>query len=98
MSDELNPYPGHLRVHEVKPKGHAPLVTPEHAWNYRFTEFFGDAKRYLTGPLADCPLHAMRIDLQSGELMGADAGKGCAPTVRVRVLNGRIELAAEALS
>ena len=44
-----------------------------------------------------CPLHAMRIDLKTGEAMGADAGKGCAPVVRVRVVDGRIELASEAL-
>lgn len=44
-----------------------------------------------------CPLHAMRIDLKTGEAMGADAGKGCAPVVRVRVVSGRIELASEAL-
>lgn len=44
-----------------------------------------------------CPLHAMRISLATGELMGADAGKGCAPVVKVRVVAGRVELAAEAL-
>jgi nitrite reductase (NADH) small subunit len=44
-----------------------------------------------------CPLHAMRIDLATGQLMGADAGKGCAPTIKVRVVAGRVELAAEAL-
>jgi nitrite reductase (NADH) small subunit len=44
-----------------------------------------------------CPLHAMRISLITGELMGADAGKGCAPIVKVRVISGRVELAAEAL-
>ncbi len=49
------------------------------------------------GASVTCPLHAWRINLKSGELMGADAGKGCTPTVRVRVLNGRIELVSEAL-
>jgi nitrite reductase (NADH) small subunit len=44
-----------------------------------------------------CPLHAMRISLITGELMGADAGKGCALVVKARVVAGRIELAAEAL-
>lgn len=44
-----------------------------------------------------CPLHAMRISLISGELMGADAGKGCAGVIRVRVVAGRVELPSEAL-
>lgn len=44
-----------------------------------------------------CPLHAMRISLITGELMGADTGKGCATVVRVRVVAGRVELPAEAL-
>lgn len=44
-----------------------------------------------------CPLHAMRISLISGELMGADAGKGCAGVISVRVIAGRIELPGEAL-
>lgn len=39
-----------------------------------------------------CPLHAMVIDLASGELTGADAGKGCAPRIDVRVHDGRILL------
>jgi nitrite reductase (NADH) small subunit len=44
-----------------------------------------------------CPLHAMRISLVTGQLMGADAGKGCAPVVEVRVVGGRIQLPAAAL-
>lgn len=44
-----------------------------------------------------CPLHTMRISLVTGELMGADAGKGCAGVVRVRVVSGRVQLSAEAL-
>lgn len=40
-----------------------------------------------------CPLHAMVIDLVSGELAGADAGKGCAARVDVRVHDGRVLLA-----
>ena len=44
-----------------------------------------------------CPLHAMRISLATGELMGADAGKGCAQVVKVRVVSDRVQLPAEAL-
>jgi nitrite reductase (NADH) small subunit len=44
-----------------------------------------------------CPLHAMRISLVTGELMGADAGKGCATVVKVRVVAGRVQLSSEAL-
>lgn len=44
-----------------------------------------------------CPLHAMRIDLKTGQPMGADAGKGCTPRIDVRVVAGRVELAAEAM-
>jgi nitrite reductase (NADH) small subunit len=45
------------------------------------------------GRSVTCPLHGMNIDLATGELTGADAGKGCAPTVTVRVENGRVLLA-----
>ncbi len=41
-----------------------------------------------------CPLHNMAIDLASGELMGADRGKGCATVAPLRIVDGRIELAA----
>ncbi|MGD2131497.1 MAG: nitrite reductase small subunit NirD [Maricaulaceae bacterium] len=40
-----------------------------------------------------CPLHNWVIDLGSGEPRGADAGKGCAPPVPVKVEDGRILLA-----
>jgi nitrite reductase (NADH) small subunit len=45
------------------------------------------------GRTVTCPLHAWNIDLSTGEPTGADAGKGCAPTVTVRVENGRVLLA-----
>ena len=45
------------------------------------------------GRAVTCPLHAWNIDLATGEPMGADAGKGCAPPVAVRVEDGRIYLA-----
>ena len=45
------------------------------------------------GRSVTCPLHAWNIDLATGEPTGADAGKGCAPTVTVRVEDGRILLA-----
>src|SRR5262245_14107531 len=44
-----------------------------------------------------CPLHAMRVSLVTGELMGADAGKGCAPVVKVRVVARRVQVSGEAL-
>jgi nitrite reductase (NADH) small subunit len=45
------------------------------------------------GRTVTCPLHAWNIDLATGEPTGADAGKGCAPTVTVRVEGGRVLLA-----
>jgi nitrite reductase (NADH) small subunit len=45
------------------------------------------------GRTVTCPLHAWNIDLASGQPTGADAGKGCAPTVTVRIEDGRILLA-----
>jgi nitrite reductase (NADH) small subunit len=42
------------------------------------------------GRSVTCPLHAWNIDLATGQPTGADAGKGCAPTVPVRVEAGRI--------
>jgi len=45
------------------------------------------------GRTVTCPLHAWNIDLSTGEPTGADAGKGCAPTVTVRVESGRVLLA-----
>ena len=44
-----------------------------------------------------CPLHAMRISLVTGELMGADAGKGCASVIKARVISGRVQLLAGGL-
>lgn len=60
-----------------------------------------DACPHKGGPLSQgivhghavtCPLHAWVIDLATGEPTGADAGKGCAPTVPLRVEDGRILL------
>ena len=39
-----------------------------------------------------CPLHNWSISLESGEALGADAGKGCTPTVPVKVEHDRILL------
>jgi nitrite reductase (NADH) small subunit len=50
------------------------------------------------GAAVTCPLHGMKIDLATGEPMGADAGKGCAPRIDVRVENGRVLIDAAALS
>jgi nitrite reductase (NADH) small subunit len=49
------------------------------------------------GHSVTCPLHAWVIDLASGEPLGADSGKGCAPRIGVRVERGRILLDAAAL-
>jgi nitrite reductase (NADH) small subunit len=46
------------------------------------------------GRAVSCPLHNWSIDLASGEAMGADAGKGCAPSFQVRVADGIIQIAA----
>jgi nitrite reductase (NADH) small subunit len=48
------------------------------------------------GRAVACPLHNWSIDLESGEAMGADRGKGCAPRVDVRVTEGVIFIAARA--
>jgi len=45
------------------------------------------------GASVSCPLHGFVIDLATGEPTGADKGKGCTPTVPVRVVDGRILLA-----
>jgi nitrite reductase (NADH) small subunit len=49
------------------------------------------------GSSVTCPLHGMKIDLASGELMGADKGKGCASRVEVRLEWGRVLIDASAL-
>jgi len=60
-----------------------------------------DACPHKGGPLSQgivhghavtCPLHSWVIDLASGEPTGADRGKGCAPTVPLRIEGGRILL------
>lgn len=60
-----------------------------------------DACPHKGGPLSQgivhghavtCPLHAMAIDLASGEFLGADRGKGCASTIPLRIEDGRILL------
>jgi nitrite reductase (NADH) small subunit len=50
------------------------------------------------GSSVTCPLHGMKIDLATGEPMGADRGKGCAPPIGVRVEQGRVLIDAGALS
>lgn len=54
------------------------------------------------GPLSDgiihghavaCPLHNWRIDLATGQPLGADAGKGCTPTIPLKVVEGRVLVA-----
>src|SRR3569833_964119 len=61
-----------------------------------------DACPHMGGPLSlgivhghavACPLHNWSIDLASGEPLGADRGKGCAPVVPLRIEAGRILLA-----
>lgn len=49
------------------------------------------------GASVTCPLHGRNVDLATGQFTGADAGHGCAPRIDVRVIGGRVELAAEAL-
>ena len=60
-----------------------------------------DACPHKGGPLSQglvhghavaCPLHNWSIDLATGEPLGADRGKGCAPTVPLKVEAGRILL------
>ena len=50
------------------------------------------------GSSVTCPLHGMKIDLASGEPMGADQGKGCTPRIDVRLEQGRVLIDASALS
>ena len=60
-----------------------------------------DACPHKGGPLSQgivhghavtCPLHAWSIDLATGEPMGADRGKGCAPVAALEVREGRLFL------
>jgi len=44
------------------------------------------------GRVIACPLHNWSISLESGEALGADAGKGCTPTVPVKIHEERILL------
>lgn len=44
------------------------------------------------GASVTCPLHGMVIDLASGALTGADAGKGCAARVMTRIDGYRVLL------
>jgi nitrite reductase (NADH) small subunit len=39
-----------------------------------------------------CPLHNWSIDLATGEVLGADRGKGCTPVVPLEVRDGRLML------
>ena len=50
------------------------------------------------GSSVTCPLHGMKIDLATGEPMGADTGKGCAPRIDVRLERGRVLIDARALA
>jgi nitrite reductase (NADH) small subunit len=58
-----------------------------------------DACPHKGGPLSQgivhghavaCPLHNWSIDLSTGEPLGADRGKGCAPVIPLRVEGGRL--------
>ena len=49
------------------------------------------------GASVTCPLHGMKIDLATGEPMGADTGKGCAPAVGVRLEGSRVLIDASTL-
>ena len=44
------------------------------------------------GHAVACPLHNWSIELATGEPLGADHGKGCAPVVPLRVEGGRLLL------
>ncbi len=64
-----------------------------------------DACPHKGGPLSQglvhghsvaCPLHNWNIDLATGQPMGADRDKGCAPVIPVRIVEGRVFLASTA--
>jgi nitrite reductase (NADH) small subunit len=44
------------------------------------------------GQSVTCPLHGRVIDLATGESMGADKGQGCAPSLPLEVVDGRLML------
>jgi nitrite reductase (NADH) small subunit len=44
------------------------------------------------GHAVTCPLHNWQVSLATGQPLGADAGKGCAPLVPLRIEAGRIYL------
>ena len=44
------------------------------------------------GRAVACPLHNWQIDLATGEPLGADKGKGCAPVIPLIVRDGRLLL------
>lgn len=44
------------------------------------------------GKAVACPLHNWSISLETGQAMGADAGKGCTPVVPLMIEDGRILL------
>jgi len=44
------------------------------------------------GHAVACPLHNWQISLATGHPLGADAGKGCTPTVPLQIREGRIFL------
>jgi nitrite reductase (NADH) small subunit len=45
------------------------------------------------GHAVTCPLHNLAIDLKTGELLGADRGRGCTPIAPLQVRDGRLLLA-----
>ena len=44
------------------------------------------------GHAVACPLHNWQLSLATGQPLGADAGRGCAPVVPLRIEGGRIYL------
>jgi nitrite reductase (NADH) small subunit len=48
------------------------------------------------GHAVTCPLHNWVISLQTGSAQGAD--KGCTPTFPIKVINGRVLIAPEAMA
>ena len=46
----------------------------------------------IHGNAIACPLHNWSISLETGEALGADAGKGCTHTIPLKIENNRILL------